>query len=199
MARRLLLITFAASVGVGLFAAPAGAGGGCHEVSGAVTSAAASRQVTVPMEKCAYGPTVLYVDPGTEVTWINNDPVPHTVSGAQLSWGSADLIEARESASYRFDEVGIYPYHCTLHPGMTGAIVVGDVGDAKEAVTREIDRQPQPISGDTDVEAPATDSTTGQGISPAAGAGIAAMSLGAGFGAALVFHRRRGATFESES
>jgi hypothetical protein len=37
--------------------------------------------------------------------------------------------------SYRFDERGIYPYACALHPGMSGAIVVGDPADAVAAGT----------------------------------------------------------------
>jgi hypothetical protein len=49
------------------------------------------------------------------------------------SWGNADDIAEGESVAYAFDNPGVYPYFCILHPGMVGAIVVGDgvpVGEA---------------------------------------------------------------------
>jgi plastocyanin len=147
MAQRIIFV--AAVVLAALLAAPAAAGGGgCPTYREEVTAGRGAEEQTVPMEECAYTPTILYVDEGTEVTWINMDGVPHTVTGAQLSWGSheyippqpreADGTPSEESSEgvvrHRFDDPGVYPYHCTLHPGMVGVVVVGDVEAAKEEV-----------------------------------------------------------------
>jgi plastocyanin len=112
--RRLLLVT-AALVAV-LPASPVAAGGGCHEppVSDASGSA-------VKLVGFCITPTVLHVRPGTTVTWTNADPVVHNVWGAGWSRGELD---PGQSATWAFDSPGTYPYACTLHPGMTGAIVV---------------------------------------------------------------------------
>ena len=42
------------------------------------------------------------------------------------AWGHfEDMIEG-DAFTVRFDDAGIYPFACNYHPGMTGAIVVGD-------------------------------------------------------------------------
>lgn len=108
----------------------AAAGGGCHTPAGAsATYGRAEAEVTqVSLEECLYGPTVLYVNEGTKVTWTNEDPAPHSITGALLAWGSTELLDLGESAAYRFEEEGVYPYYCVLHPGMAAAVVVGDPG-----------------------------------------------------------------------
>jgi plastocyanin len=136
-----------AAVFAALSVTPAAAGGGgCHTYQEEVTAGRGLEGQIVPMEDCAYTPTILYVDEGAEVTWINLDGVPHTVTGAHLSWGSHEYIPSQpreadgtpsaESSEglvrHRFDDTGVYPYHCTLHPGMVGVVVVGDVEAAKE-------------------------------------------------------------------
>jgi plastocyanin len=112
--RRLLLLT-AVLVAV-LPASPAAAGGGCHEPP--VSDASGS---VVKMVRLCVTPTVLHVRPGTTVTWTNADSVVHNVWGA--GWSRGDLNPG-QSATWDFDSPGTYPYACTLHPGMTGAIVV---------------------------------------------------------------------------
>lgn len=120
----------------------AAAGGGCHPNTNNPSSADAtgSKSTAVPIEKCLFSPTVLYVDPGTEVTWTNEDAAPHTVTGALHAWGSDDDLLRGEKVSYRFDEKGVYPYACIFHPGMNGAIVVGDgVGTMTAAAVTSVD------------------------------------------------------------
>jgi plastocyanin len=107
---------------------PAEAGGGCHE------PATDARGVSVDLKELCMIPTVLRVDAGETVTWTNRDEVTHTVTGANIrsgqpgpgSWGSAEEIQHGESVSHEFDRDGVYPYYCLLHPGMVGAVVVGD-------------------------------------------------------------------------
>jgi plastocyanin len=97
---------------------PAIAGGGCH--SGVTTG----RGDTVTMVEACFTPTTLYVEPGTKVTWVNEDPMTHNVTAND--WGYFDGMQRGDVVRATFDEPGIYPYACTYHPGMSGAIVVGD-------------------------------------------------------------------------
>ncbi len=98
-----------------------GGGGGCH--GEAMTDA---RGTAVVMESSCFLPTVLRVEAGDAVTFANRDPVAHMVTGAANSWGEYEELYQGDSVVYSFDESGVYPYFCLLHPGMVGAIVVGD-------------------------------------------------------------------------
>lgn len=111
-------------------AASASGGGGC---GGAVTDAAGTR---VDIEGFCFSPTILRAQPGDVVTFANLDPVPHTVLGANGAWGGYDMLKRGREATYAFAEAGVYPYVCTVHPGMVGTIVVGDgVGGAIDTTT----------------------------------------------------------------
>jgi hypothetical protein len=64
---------------------------------------------------------------GDAVTFTNVDPFPHSVLGANATWGDYAGFR-KESVTYRFSEPGVYPYVCTYHVGM---VVVGNgVGGA---------------------------------------------------------------------
>ena len=124
-----------------LFVPNAGLAGGCH-ASSEMTTGRAGGNATVDIAQCGYSPAILYIEPGAEVTWVNQDPVPHTVTGTGLSLGGEKNIELGErTESFRFDDTGVYPYYCILHPGMTGAVVVGDVSAVK-AAAEEVQSMP---------------------------------------------------------
>ena len=51
----------------------------------------------------------------------------HVVVGVGDSWGDPGIsLVQGDTVRYRFDQDGVYPYSCLIHPGMVGAIVVGD-------------------------------------------------------------------------
>jgi plastocyanin len=101
----------------------ASAGGGCMHSTGPTTG----RGDTVELSDMCFNATVLYVKPGTDVTWTNLDPMGHNVVGVGGTWGDTELtLNQGDTVSYRFDEDGVFPYACWIHPGMIGAIVVGD-------------------------------------------------------------------------
>jgi hypothetical protein len=79
----------------------------------------------VVIRNFCFTPTVLHVRLGRAVTWINRDGFPHTVSGANAVYGSYQELAQDEKVAYRFNRSGVYPYVCLIHPGMTGAVVVG--------------------------------------------------------------------------
>lgn len=132
--RRSAMLVAAAVVGATFSVTPAAAGGGCH-VDGEPTAGRGHQAVTVVIDECMYTPTTLYVEPGTEVTWINKDPVPHTVSGASLSWGTHETIGRLGRVTHAFKNEGVFPYYCWLHPAMVGAVVVGDPAASKAAAS----------------------------------------------------------------
>jgi plastocyanin len=94
------------------------AGGGCP------TGPTEGSGDTVELVKACFTPTILWVDPGTEVTFVSKDPMPHNISA--YGWGTAEDMTAGDVYRAMFREDGVYPYACTYHFGMTGAIVVGD-------------------------------------------------------------------------
>ena len=72
---------------------------------------------------CAFAPTVTYVPVGTTVTWFSGSGESHLITGANQEWGSRDVeLMANSRVSYTFDRAGVYPYACSFHRGMTGAI-----------------------------------------------------------------------------
>ena len=84
-----------------------------------------ARGDTVRIRDFCFGPTILRVHPGAEGRFLNADSTPHTVMGANASWGSFRQLNVGKHITYRFTRPGIYPYVCTWHPGMVGAVVVG--------------------------------------------------------------------------
>lgn len=128
MARRSAIV-FAATVLAVLIvpAIPAAAGGGCHAGPTQGTGD------TVELVDMCFTPSNLQVQPGDSVTFVNQDPFVHNVGGSL--WGHYDDLSPGDAFTATFDEDGIYPFACSYHPGMTGAIVVGDgVGDGNGAV-----------------------------------------------------------------
>jgi plastocyanin len=102
---------------------PATAGGGGHQCIETFSDEATTE---VGLDGTCFTPTVIRIRPGDTVTWTNNEGVPHTVSGAGDLWGGYRDMGLGDSVSYRFDESGTFPYFCVYHPGMVGAVVVGD-------------------------------------------------------------------------
>ena len=94
-------------------------GGGCHD-----QTLVDEKADQVKMADSCFYPTVARVQPGTEVTWFNGDHVVHMVSG--LGWGFPGEVDLNGRTSFTFDEPGVFPYSCPIHPGMVGAVVVGD-------------------------------------------------------------------------
>jgi plastocyanin len=113
------MVSLVAATGSLFAARTVTAGGGCHAEPGGEGSGDA-----VSIEFCRFAPSVLHVEPGTDVTFTNKEGLPHTVTGAD--WGDTKYLEVGQSATYSFPEEGTYAFSCVLHPGMVGAVVVGD-------------------------------------------------------------------------
>jgi plastocyanin len=77
----------------------------------------------VTIDNFSFRPQVLTVAVGTTVTWTNRDDIPHTVVSDDAVFKSK-ARDTDEKFSYTFDKAGTYPYHCSIHPKMTGQVVV---------------------------------------------------------------------------
>ena len=82
---------------------------------------AASYAITI--KDFQFSPRNLEIPLGSKVTWINKDEEPHKVAEINDAFTSQPL-DTNEVFSYEFRTAGKYEYFCTIHPRMTGAIVV---------------------------------------------------------------------------
>ena len=79
--------------------------------------------VEVKIDNFAFGPNAITVAVGTKVTWTNHDDIPHTVvSNDQLF--KSKVLDTDQTFSFTFDKPGTFPYFCSLHPKMTGKVIV---------------------------------------------------------------------------
>lgn len=129
MMRRILLVACLSLGPVLLASAPALAGGGgCAEVTSGHSAA-------VDLKGLCIFPTLVRVPSGGgEVTFTNYDEVNHVVVGAGYAWGSDGIMHQGDSFTAQFTRDGVYPFQCYLHPGMSGAVLVGDA-NARGAAT----------------------------------------------------------------
>jgi plastocyanin len=99
-----------------------------HAVAGApaaasgVAAAAAANEVTI--DNFAFNPKVITIKAGSKLTWRNRDDVPHKIQSTDNRFAGSPLMDTKAVYSVGFPESGEYPYFCSLHPVMTGKIVV---------------------------------------------------------------------------
>jgi plastocyanin len=178
-----LVAAAATAVLVGPWAGPAPAGGGCHR---GLTQGEGD---TVEMSKMCFGPSILTVDPGTEVTFVNLDPIVHNVN-SNGHWGQLDDMYEGDAFTATFREDGVYPFACSYHAGMTGAIVVGEGAGAGTSASV---MGPSTVSeADTadEGEIAAAPTSSGAGASPTGWVAGGVLGLALGAGGALIWRRR---------
>ncbi len=77
----------------------------------------------VHIDQFAFAPQRVAVKTGTTVTWINDDDIPNTAASSGKLFKSRAL-DTKDKFSFTFTTPVTYEYFCSLHPHMTGAIVV---------------------------------------------------------------------------
>ena len=95
-------------------------------VRGRVEARAAEAQAQnaeVKIDNFSFAPASITVAAGTTVTWTNRDDIPHTVVSEDRMIKSK-VLDTDEKFSYTFSKPGTYPYFCSVHPKMTGKVVV---------------------------------------------------------------------------
>jgi plastocyanin len=89
------------------------------------TPASPTAKPEVSIDNFTYNPQALTVSAGTKVTWINRDDLPHTVtSSVKPRLLDSPSLDTDESFAHVFNTPGTYEYYCTVHPKMTGKIIV---------------------------------------------------------------------------
>ena len=79
--------------------------------------------VTIKIDNFVFGPQAITVSAGTTVTWTNSDDIPHTAVSTDGVFKSK-VMDTDDKFSYTFTKAGTYSYYCSVHPKMTGQVVV---------------------------------------------------------------------------
>jgi plastocyanin len=82
-----------------------------------------SAPVEVKIDNFSFSPATITIPAGTTVRWTNRDDIPHTVVEDKEKFKSKTL-DTDEQFSYTFTKPGTYSYFCSIHPKMTGKVVV---------------------------------------------------------------------------
>ena len=77
----------------------------------------------VKIDNFSFGPAELKIPVGTTVTWTNRDDIPHTAVSTDKMFKSK-VLDTDEKFSFTFSKPGTYEYFCSIHPTMTGKVVV---------------------------------------------------------------------------
>jgi plastocyanin len=100
---------------------------GHHGIAAAQTVkpavAATQADSRIEISKHKYSRPTLTVPVGTTVTWVNHDEDVHTVVSRTQAFTSRGM-DTDETFSFTFAKPGVYEYFCTLHPLMTGKVIV---------------------------------------------------------------------------
>ncbi len=111
-----------------LLLAAAGCGtspGGTPETASPVPTAPQPATAQVAIDNFAFSPREITVAPGTRVTWVNHDDVPHTAtSSVKPRTFDSGALDTDGTFSFVFTTPGSYDYFCAVHPHMTGKIIV---------------------------------------------------------------------------
>ena len=114
------------SISTGVFLAALGLGiAGLGARAGNVTASAQPKPATmdVKIDNFTFGPPELTVMAGTTITWTNRDDIPHTVVNTDKVFKSK-VLDTDEQFSFTFSTPGTFTYFCSIHPKMTGKVVV---------------------------------------------------------------------------
>ena len=83
-----------------------------------------SKQNTIEIKDFAFNPQIITVKSGQTITWINRDEEPHTVVSVEKQFKKSSALDTDQSFTITAGTPGTYTYFCSVHPKMTGTIVV---------------------------------------------------------------------------
>ncbi|HEY1800854.1 MAG TPA: cupredoxin family copper-binding protein [Terriglobales bacterium] len=92
-------------------------------ILGQSVSASSPAAVDVKIDNFSFLPPTITVKAGTRITWTNADDIPHNVVSNDQSFKSK-VLDTDEKFTYTISKPGTYIYYCSIHPKMTGKIVV---------------------------------------------------------------------------
>ena len=77
----------------------------------------------VRVDNFTFSPDTITVPLNSSVTWVNKDDIPHVIASNDGLFKSKAL-DTDQQYSFTFTKAGTYPYYCSIHPKMTGKIIV---------------------------------------------------------------------------
>ena len=78
----------------------------------------------VVIDSFSFSPKTTVVPIGATVTWTNHDNVPHVIASDDDQFNKSPVLKTGQSFSNAFATAGTYSYFCSIHPRMTGKIIV---------------------------------------------------------------------------
>jgi plastocyanin len=85
----------------------------------------AATAMDVKIDNFSFSPATLTIAVGTTVMWTNQDDIPHTVVSTDDPRAfRSKVLDTDEKFSYTFTKAGTFAYFCSVHPKMTGTVVV---------------------------------------------------------------------------
>jgi len=104
--------------GIGAFSLVAFAG----DMKNTGSSGAAENKIEI--KDFAFNPQRITVKSGQKITWINHDEEPHTVVSVEKQFKKSSALDTDQEFTITAGAPGTYTYYCSVHPKMTGTIVV---------------------------------------------------------------------------
>jgi plastocyanin len=87
-------------------------------------AAAAANPNKIEIKDFAFNPPTLTVKSGEKITWINRDDEPHTVVSVEKQFKKSTALDTDQEFTITAGTPGTYTYYCSVHPKMTGTIVI---------------------------------------------------------------------------
>lgn len=114
----IVLIALLAASGCGLYG---NSQTGAPRATPARPSAAQDNTNAINIENFSFNPNTITVKRGAAITWTNNDSAPHAIKSATFN---SEVLNKGQSFSFTFNQAGTFNYSCSIHPVMTGQIIV---------------------------------------------------------------------------
>ena len=83
-----------------------------------------TKQNRIEIKDFAFNPQTITVKSGEKVTWINRDEEPHTIVSVGKQFKKSTALDTDQEFTITAGAPGTYEYFCSVHPKMTGTIVV---------------------------------------------------------------------------
>jgi len=112
-----------AEEGTGILRSAAASSAAQAQAAGQRATAGATSAVQASIDNFAFVPSRLNLKAGTAVIWTNKDDTAHTVTSDDGVF-SSPVLDSNQTFQYTFGKAGKFPFHCKLHPMMTGVVVV---------------------------------------------------------------------------
>src|SRR6266545_1018778 len=94
------------------------------EVKDPNNTSTGSKQNRIEIKDFAFNPQTITVKSGDKITWVNRDEEPHTIVSVEKQFKKSSALDTDQEFIITVGAPGTYTYYCSVHPKMTGTIVV---------------------------------------------------------------------------